>query len=146
LAFVVDASVTLSWCFDDERHPYGQAALDALATAEAVVPCVWPLEVSNALLIAERRKRVTLNRVTEFLADIGALAIQVDHAQRSVVWSDVIRLARVNMLTIYDAAYLEVALRHGIPLATSDKALVAALAACGHPRFEPTKGVPDPVS
>jgi predicted nucleic acid-binding protein len=73
--FVVDASMTLSWCFVDEVTPYSRAVLAALETTYAVVPALWPFEVANALALAERRKRITQEGIADFLETLQRLPI-----------------------------------------------------------------------
>lgn len=117
--YVLDASTALSWCFADEEA----AALPP--DSRAVVPCLWPLEVANGLLSGERRGRISqvqARRVWDALWT--ALAVEVDHADGVLlaVWP----LARDEALSVYDAAYLELAMRGGVPLATRDAKLAAA--------------------
>ena len=122
--FVVDASVTLAWCFSDEHTTFAEAALDLLANgAEAMAPAIWPFEVANALLVGEKRKRVTVAQVTSILQRVTDLPISVDPVQIGRAFQQVLPLARQTELTEYDAAYLELALRLGLPLATLDARL-----------------------
>jgi predicted nucleic acid-binding protein len=127
--FVLDASVALAWCFDDESTPAAWALLDRLRHAPAHVPALWALEIGNILLGAERRKRITQARSTEFVGILGELDIQVDPDVPGRALRDVLPLARTQRLTTYDAAYLELAMRLGLPIATKDKALRAAAVA-----------------
>ncbi len=124
--FVIDASVTLAWCFDDEATPATQQLLENLATASAVVPALWHLEVANALVLSQRRLRLTSARANQFVELISGLPIitDVDSISRSL--HAVRELAQHLRLTAYDASYLDVALRHGIPLATKDAELARA--------------------
>ena len=133
----LDCSVALAWCFPDEKAPYPQAVLDALAEAHALVPPLWPLEVGNALLVGERRKRSTQADTTNWLAFLQALPISVDEESMAWAWSSVVGLARAHNLSAYDAAYLELALRRGLPLATLDNKLKAAAAAVGLAEYRP---------
>lgn len=122
--FVVDASVTLAWCFQDERTPFSEAVLDLLAAnGEAVCPAVWPLEVTNALLVGERRKRLTSADIGAVLKRVADLPISVDPIRIRDVFGAVLFLAREEQLSVYDASYIELALREGLPLATLDKRL-----------------------
>jgi len=131
---VLDASVTLAWCFPDESTAYTEAVLDSLAGgAEAVAPAIWPFEVANALLVAERRKRITVAQVTSVLQRIANLPITVDPVQTDHVFRQILLLARQEQLTEYDAAYLELALRAGLPLATLDDRLRRAARNTGIP-------------
>lgn len=107
--FVLDCSLTVAWFFEDEMNRYAQAVEDSLAAA-AVVPGLWPLEVANALLVRERRCRA---------------------------WQHSLHLARSHRLSVYDAAYLELALRQGLPLATLDDRLAAAATSAGVPAYKP---------
>lgn len=125
-AFVLDASVAVAWCFDDESTPAAWALLDRLRTAPGHVPTLWALEIGNILLGAERRRRITRARTTEFLEILGALDIRADaDVQPRALWV-VLPLAREQDLTAYDASYLELAMRLGLPLATKDRALARA--------------------
>jgi hypothetical protein len=76
--FVLDGSVTLAWCFPDEHAPYPQSVLDALDSAEAVVPALWPLEIANVLLAGERRKRCTPADTATWMTFLASLPITVD--------------------------------------------------------------------
>lgn len=125
-SFVLDASVALAWCFDDESTPAGWALLDRLRSAPGHVPTLWALEVSNILLGAERRRRITRARTIEFLSILGDLDLQVDPDLPGRAFRDVLPLARERRLPTYDAVYLELAMRLGLPLATKDAALAGA--------------------
>jgi predicted nucleic acid-binding protein len=135
--FVVDCSVALAWCFPDEKAPYPQAVLDSLATARAVVPALWHLEVANCLLVGERRKRSTEADTVSWLSFLSSLPLAVDDETVGRAWSDVLHLARAHGLSAYDAAYLELALRRGLPLATLDDKLKAAAQAIGVAEYTP---------
>ncbi len=121
--FVLDASVTMSWAFPDESDDTELAVLRRLRTEQARVPSIWWFEVRNVLLVNERRQRITQADVAAFLRFMSGLAIAIDHAPDDGL---TIRLARQHRLTIYDASYLELALRQAIPLATLDRHLAAA--------------------
>lgn len=135
--FVLDCSLTVAWFFEDETGRYAEAVEDSLATTEAVVPSLWPLEVANALLMGERRKRATEATVTTFLGLLAALPISVDDATAGRAWPSSLHLARTYQLSLYDATYLELALRQGLPLATLDDKLAAAATAAGVPAYSP---------
>lgn len=135
--FVLDCSVTLAWFFEDETDPYADAVRDALAREAAVVPALWRLEVANAPLMGERRKRTTEAKVQRFLTLLQALPITMDDEAMVRAWSDVLGLARTHELTTYDAAYLEVAQRRGLSLASLDEELKAAAAKAGVPEYIP---------
>lgn len=122
--FVVDASITLAWCFQDESTPFTEAILDLLlADSEAVAPAIWPLEVANALLVGERRKRLATADVSALLHRIVRLRISVDPIRMHDAFGTILFLARKEQLSEYDASYLELALREGLPLATRDDRL-----------------------
>jgi predicted nucleic acid-binding protein len=133
--FVLDGSVTLSWAFEDEGSPYSDALLGRLPTLRAVVPQIWPLEVANALLVGERRGRLTQAQTREFVHLLDDLPILVDGETSEQAYGEILRLARDEQLSTYDAAYLELAMRRGLPLATLDRALRRAAASVGTPIF-----------
>ena len=128
MSFVLDASIAATWAFEDENHPDAALALARLQTDSARVPSVWWFELRSALLVNERRGRLTEAGTAVFLRDLGRLAISID---RSPDGTAVLTLARRHRLTVYDAAYLELAQREGLPLASLDGALRGAAAACG---------------
>jgi predicted nucleic acid-binding protein len=128
-SFVLDASVAVAWCFDDESTPAAWTLLDRLRRAQGHVPALWALEIGNILLGAERRRRITRARTTEFLEILGELDIRVDPDLPGRAFRDVLPLARERRLTTYDATYLELAMRLGLPLATKDTALARAATA-----------------
>ena len=130
MTFVLDASVTVAWCFADERGPYAESALDSLRGSETIVPHLWGLEVANALLTAERKGRLTAGEATQFVKLFLSLPIAVDPVSRGRALTTIHRLARTHGLTSYDASYLELAVREGLPLATLDSALAAAATEC----------------
>ena len=130
--FVIDASTTLSWFFKDESDPRAEAARHRLAEDRVFVPQLWHLEVRNALLMAERRKRITANRVTECLTMLSQLPIGTDG---DVDLASALTLARAHRLTLYDAVYLELARRRELPLVTLDSDLNAAAQALGLAAF-----------
>lgn len=124
--FVIDASVVASWCFSDESHPVAEAAFKAIAHETAIAPTLIWFELRNVLLMAERKNRLTEAQTALFLKYLEALPIDVD---RDLDDGLVLTLARTHRLTVYDAAYLALAQRKGLPLATLDKALITAAAA-----------------
>lgn len=129
---VLDASVTLAWCFAEESTAYTEGILDLLATGtEAATPAIWPFEVANALLMAERRKRITLTQVTSMLQRIASLPISVEPIVLDRAFGQVLAAARSQKLTEYDAAYLELAMRENLPLATLDEQLKQAARSVG---------------
>lgn len=137
MSFVVDASVALAWCFADEGGAYPTRVLEALDGGEAVAASHWTLEVCNGLLVAERRERITAREVTRVSRYLLALPISVDPVQRSRALTATHRLARTRGLSAYDAEYLGLAIRLGLPLATLDADLRDAAAAEGVELFEP---------
>lgn len=127
LEFVLDASVTMAWFFEDEAASSTDALLDALnREGQAVVAMHWALEVTNTLLMAERRKRCSAADSTHFLGILDSLPIERDEDTADKAVTTTIALARSNNLTLYDAAYLELAMRRKLPLASLDKDLRAA--------------------
>jgi predicted nucleic acid-binding protein len=134
--FVLDCSVALAWCFPDERAPYPQGVLDSLASAYAVVPSLWLLEIGNALLVGERRKRSTQAETAKWLEFLNLLPINIEEAIATYAWGNVLGLARAHNLSTYDAAYLELALRRGLTLATLDDKLRGTALALGVSEYE----------
>jgi len=128
--FVLDASVALAWCFEDEAHDDALRILERLAEGEAVVPALWLLEVGNALLGAERRGRLSQAASTHFLELLGRLPIRVEEIPQPRAWGEILSLARAHHLSTYDATYLDLAMRLGVPLATLDDALGQAANRC----------------
>lgn len=129
--FVLDCSVTMAWVFDDEDEPLAAKVRDGLADTIAIVPSVWSLETSNALLTAERRGRLTEAESVRFLTVLRSLPINIEAGSSLRLVDELLPLARRLGLTVYDASYLELAMRRGVPLATLDARLSAAAAAVG---------------
>lgn len=125
-ALVLDCSVTLAWFLRDERSTLATDALDRVAEAGAIVPGLWRLEVGNALLVAERRGRLTGEHRARVLRHLAELPITLDDETAERAWRETIALAESQGLTLYDATYLELSLRRSLPLATFDGALCAA--------------------
>lgn len=125
-AFVLDASVALTWCFEDEATPSSVGLLDRMQTENAAVPATWPIEVANVLALAERRRRISSADSASFLAKLQAAGIEVDRETPLRAFTQILDLARRERLTAYDAAYLELAMRLGVPLATNDTELADA--------------------
>lgn len=132
-AFVVDCSVTLAWCLN-EGSAHAENVAEALRDVSALAPAIWPYEVANALVMAERRQRIAAGERDHLVALIDALDIAIDPAPTGVP-AAIAGLAQQYQLSVYDAAYLELALRHGLPLATLDARLVAAAAQAQLPRL-----------
>ncbi|MGL5114698.1 MAG: type II toxin-antitoxin system VapC family toxin [Beijerinckiaceae bacterium] len=128
---MLDSSACLAWCFADERTPRVLAVLERVVASGAVVPSLWRYEVANALLMAEKRKRVDAGWRRAMLQQLRELEITVDTEADASVWHASSDLAAVHGLTVYDAAYLELALRRRLPLATLDAALSRAAGTCG---------------
>lgn len=128
MGFVLDASVSACWALDDEEDTIADVALDRSDVEEIVVPSLWWFEIRNILIVAERRKRLTVATTDAFLRSIRRLKLSIDRAPEE---KDVILLARRHGLTVYDSGYLELALREGLALATLDKRLAAAAEAEG---------------
>ena len=127
MGLVPDISAILALAFEDEDAVYAELVLTAIGADEGVVPTLFWFEIRNALLMAERRKRITIDQTAEFLASLAVLPITIDEEPDE---QTVLRLARTHTLTVYDAAYLELALRRSLPIATLDADLQqAALAA-----------------
>lgn len=135
--FVLDGSLALAWYFKDEANSYADAVAARFPVAHAAVPMIWPLEIANALLMGERRLRSTEAQATRWLRYLNSLPIAVDEETNSRAWVEVLNLARTHHLSAYDAAYLELALRRGLPLATLDGKLKAAASTLGVPAFAP---------
>jgi predicted nucleic acid-binding protein len=130
--FVADASATLPWCFADEATPATEALLDRVeAGEEVVVPAHWSNEVMNGLIMAVRRGRIDRARVSRFARDLAAVSIRIEPPYSPAAWDAVIKVAIDHQLTIYDTAYLELAQRTGLPLATRDDDLQKAALAAG---------------
>jgi predicted nucleic acid-binding protein len=133
--FVLDASLAVAWCFEDETTTYTEAVFDKLTGgAEARVPPLWPYEVANSLAVAERRRRTTPAKVAAFLGRLLKLPISLDPTANSQIgraFDQVLGLARQYSLSVYDAAYLELATRLGLPLASLDRGLRKAAEAAG---------------
>lgn len=125
-AFVVDNSVAMSWCFKDEANRYADSILDRMTDTKAVVPSIWPLEVVNVLLVAERMKRISESDSVRFITLLNQLPITIEQDQADRIMNELINLAREHGLSSYDACYLDLAMRMGLPIATLDKRLKSA--------------------
>lgn len=129
--FVVDASTTLAWCFADETSVAAEQALERLEHEEAVAPSIWPLEVANGLRTAERRGRLDLSGMAQVRDLLLSLPIEVEALELRRALYEVTELARTLDLSAYDAAYLALAARRGLPLATVDDRLREAARSAG---------------
>jgi predicted nucleic acid-binding protein len=132
---VLDASFTCQWLFQDEASPEGYAALRVVGRNGAVVPVLWFVEITNVLGMAERRGRVSVTGVQEALRLLRSLPLTVDESPALAGSDPLLDLMRSHRLTAYDATYLELARRRGLPLATKDRDLLAAAPALGVPLF-----------
>jgi len=131
MSFVLDNSVALTWCFEDERTSATTALLEQVAESGAWAPMLWPLEALNGLLVAERRGRLDAPRRQRLSGFLRALPITLDDEMASHAWTTTAHLAERFKLSSYDAAYLELAQRHGLPLASLDRGLRVAASALG---------------
>ncbi len=125
-AFIMDCSITMAWCFADEATPGASKVQDRLEKEAALVPAHWFLEVINVLATAEKHKRITAATSAEFLALLETMDIQVDEETASRAFAHLLPLCRHHGLTSYDAAYLDLALRRRLPLASLDDDLRSA--------------------
>lgn len=132
---VIDSSISIAWCFPYENDDYSQAVLNALSSTRAIVPYLWRLEIANTLLVGERRGRSTQANTVAWLGFLAALPIAVDEETKLHAFGNTLSLARDRGLSAYEAAYLELAMRRALPLATLDDKLKAAAAAVGGPLF-----------
>ena len=138
MSFVLDNSVTMRWFFGDGRPrelAYAGEVLDAMKTTNALVPVTWGLEVSNVIARAEAKGLATEARSEAFLEMLEGVEIEVDAATFAHALSGTLQLARRYKLSAYDASYLELALRQGIPLATLDADLLNAAKKAGVKKF-----------
>lgn len=129
--FVLDGSVTMAWYFADEVNDYANAVRESLDERQAVVPSLWPLEVANTILVGEKRKRSTAAQAATWVGLLLSLPIAVDEQTASQAFAATLNLGRAQNLSAYDAAYLELAMRRGLPLATLDDRLKAAALSVG---------------
>ena len=127
MAFLLDCSVTMSWCFESEKDSYSEWLFSILDTVETIlVPGIWALEVVNVLVVGERRKRLSQSESTQFLGLLDRLPIEVDTRSSELAMSEVLSIARISGTSAYDASYLELAMRKNLPLATLDGGLTRA--------------------
>lgn len=131
--FVIDCSLTMAWLFEDEKSSYSEKIFDQLEDEKAIVPSIWLLEVINVLLISEKRKRITSTHTSHFINVLTNLPIQIIENNNLSQHESVLFLAKKHDLTAYDAAYLDLASKFGVPLATLDKALSKAAKEAGVP-------------
>lgn len=131
--FVIDNSVVMAWCFQDQTNKFTEAVLDSLEASEAYVPVIWPLEVGNVLLVAERKNLLSKADITRFLSLVRGLPIIVEQESPERMLTEILTLAREHRLSTYDASYLDLAMCLGLPFATQDKALTMAAKKCRVP-------------
>ncbi len=136
MPFVVDASVTMSWCFEDEATSYTESVLERLRGSSAAAPAIWPLEVANILLLGERRGRIPRTKTESFVRVLQDLRVSVENESPAKVLGPTLQIGREHGLTSYDASYLELAMRRGLPLATLDRRLADAAREAGVPLVE----------
>ena len=130
--FVIDASVVLTWCFPDENAVEAQHVADRFQRGDtAIAPSFWPQEVLNALLTAERHRRIPRDLVQGFLDDLMALPIELEICRSEMVFARTLSLSREHKLTAYDAAYLDLSVENRLPLATLDEHLIRACKKAG---------------
>ncbi|MBW1671950.1 MAG: type II toxin-antitoxin system VapC family toxin [Deltaproteobacteria bacterium] len=124
--FVVDNSVVMAWCFQDEASQYADAILGSLEVSRAIVPSIWPLEVENVLLVAELRNRLSEADSARFIALLTELPITIEQESPERMMREILALAREHQISSYDASYLDLAMRKGVPIATLDNGLIKA--------------------
>jgi predicted nucleic acid-binding protein len=128
---VLDASVTMAWSFSDESTAAIDALFERVAYDGAVAPVLWPLEVANSLRTAVRKGRVDETRKSKMLQAISDLGVRIDGETADRAWTDIVMLSDRHDLTVYDASYLELAVRLSLPVATLDNEIIAAARAAG---------------
>ena len=126
MRFVLDCAVAMSWVFPDEASEITDQLRESMAEGCAFVPALWPVEVGNVLLAATRRGRIGVDEWHRIRASLEALPIEIEPVSTSRAWGSTLVLAHEHRLSSYDAAYLELAVRLQLPLATLDRALAAA--------------------
>jgi predicted nucleic acid-binding protein len=135
---VLDNSVSAAWCFTDEGNTYTEAVFQSVAKdGGAVAPALWPIELANALVVAERRKRITIAQRELFLKNLASLDIEIQPLTTEQIFRQGIDLATTHRLSVYDATYLGIAVRQRLPIATQDGALIRAAKEVGVSLFQP---------
>ena len=135
--FVLDCSVAISWCLVDEDNDYANEVLALMPDAEAFVPGIFTLEIANTLLVAERRNRMTSTQTASAINLIQSMPIEIDAQTSAMALEATLTLGREQGLASYDAAYLELAIRLGLPLVTLDTRLAEAATHCSVLVFNP---------
>jgi predicted nucleic acid-binding protein len=130
MRYVLDASITITWAMRDEDHPLADLAFHHVQSDSAIVPGIWWYEIRNILVVKERQGRISSQDCTQFLLDLQQLSIDIDFSREA---TQTIDLARKYKLSVYDAAYLELAIRERLPMATLDEDLEKAGLAAGVP-------------
>ena len=131
MPFVLDCSMAMAWVFPDEANPGTDSLRDSLIEDFAFVPGLWPIEVANVLLVATRRGRIATGDWVRVQSGLDSLPIEVDSETALRAMTSALPLAHQHNLSVYDAVYLELALRMDLPMATLDKALGAACRTAG---------------
>ena len=131
MAFVLDCSVAMAWVFPDEASEATDRLRDSLIDDRAFVPSLWPVEVGSVLLTATRRGRIDMSEWLVICASLDALPIEIEPVSASLVWEHALALANRYDLSVYDATYIELALRMRLPLATLDQSLATAAQTAG---------------
>jgi predicted nucleic acid-binding protein len=134
---VIDSSIALAWCFVDEKNDYADAIAALFPTLQAVVPGLWRLEIANIFVVSERRGRNTQADTVRWTRFLESLPIVIDDETATRAWNETVNLARSRNLSAYDACFLELALRLGLPLATLDGRLQKAAIAAGVALYQP---------
>jgi predicted nucleic acid-binding protein len=138
ISFVLDNSIAMRWCFENTSNRYAEAVLQQLASGgEAAAPVLWLYAVGSVLAKAQKNGAIAPRKAAEFLQDLKSLKIRIDRDGVDRILTDVHRLAVTHRLTGYDAAYLELATRRGLPLATLDQDLIRACKESGAAVYEP---------
>lgn len=123
-SFILDCSVAITWCFEDENNDYSKFVLNYCMKHGATVPSLWKLEITNTLLVSEKRNRLYIADTVKFIDLYNSLPLNISNFNFSI--HEIIQGARSNNLTAYDATYLLTAMHEGLPIATNDKALIKA--------------------
>ena len=131
MAFVLDCSVAMAWLFPDEATEATERLRESLIETRAFAPSLWPVEVGNVLLTATRRGRIRVDEWPQIRVHLQALPIEIDPVSTSRTWDMSLELAHAHRLSVYDAMYLELAIRLRVPLATLDRTLRNAAQAVG---------------
>ena len=131
MRLILDTSIAIAWCFADETSTLSEAALTAVSSGGALVPSHFRLELANVIATCERTRRLSRAKAEHYLRLMDELPFEVDEETDRNALGDTLALARAHRLTSYDAAYLELATRTKLPLATSDKELKKAAVAAG---------------